>query len=85
MEIWPPEFEDVLRRHCRFTTAGAAIAPNASLTELGMDSLQVVELIVDLEDCFEFCIPEPLLTPEVFAGPATIWKAIGPLVSVADS
>jgi acyl carrier protein len=50
-----------------------------------MDSLQVVELIVDLEDCFEFCIPEPLLTPEVFAGPATIWKAIGPLVSVADS
>ena len=85
MEIWSAEFEDVLRRHCRFVTVGTTIAPEASLTELGMDSLQVVELIVDLEDCFEFCIPEPLLTPEVFAGPATIWEAIGPLVSVADS
>src|ERR1700728_1703919 len=51
---WPQEFDDLLRSHCRFVGPGTEIDPGASLPELGMDSLEVVELIVELEDCFAF-------------------------------
>jgi len=73
----------VLRRHCRFVEADDVIAPGSTLPELGMDSLEVVELIIDLEDCFDFSFPETLLTPEVFVGPSTIWEAIGPVITMA--
>lgn len=85
MGSWPQEFDDLLRSHCRFVGPGTEIDPGASLPELGMDSLEVVELIVELEDCFAFTFPESLLTPQVFATPGTIWEAISPHIpAVAD-
>ena len=78
---WPQEFDDLLRRHSRFVEPGEAIDPGATLPELRMNSLEVVELIVDLGNRFDFSVPESLLTPEVFAGPSTIWDAVGPFIS----
>ena len=34
-----------------------AIGPEATLTELGLDSLSLAELLFDLEDKFEIAIP----------------------------
>lgn len=76
----PHEFDEILRRHCRFLTPDAEIDPHDPLTNLGADSLDVVELIVSIEDEFDISFPEELLTPQVFATPATVWNAVCTLV-----
>ena len=73
---WPAEFEAQLRPHCRLLGESEALDPGAPLPELGVDSLAVVELIVQLEDAFEVSFPDEALTPEVFATPVTVWRAV---------
>lgn len=85
MAGWPPKFETVIRAHCRLLPAGAEIASDRLLTDLGVDSLQVVELIVALEDAFDVTLPQRILTPEVFATPASIWTALSPIVAERHS
>ncbi len=48
------------------------ISPEATLTELGLDSLTVVELLFDVEDEFEIEIPEERATFETLAEAAAL-------------
>ncbi len=48
------------------------ISPEATLTELGLDSLTVVELFFDVEDEFEIEIPEERATFETLAEAAAL-------------
>lgn len=73
---WSEEFEAIIRRHSRFVEPLARIDPNALMASLGADSLEIVELIVDLEDEFGISFTEELLTPGVFATPMTIWRGV---------
>jgi acyl carrier protein len=84
MVPWPPDFENLIRTHCRFLSNHTPIDGDALLTTLGADSLQIVELIVGIEDMFDLVLPQSVLTPEVFATPATIWKAVSILLPDAD-
>jgi acyl carrier protein len=72
----PPELEALLRRHCRLLAPGAPIDPEALLMSLGVDSLEIIELIVALEDVFGISIPPEMLNPQTFATPSTIRSAI---------
>ncbi len=49
-----------------------AISPEAALTELGLDSLTVVELLFDVEDEFEIEVPEERATFETLAEAAAL-------------
>jgi acyl carrier protein len=80
---WPDDFTQVIRARCRLLSASSELPPDASLTSLGVDSLEMVELIVGLEDTFDIEIPQQLLTPEVFATPGTIWAALGDHIAQA--
>jgi acyl carrier protein len=75
---WPDQYEKLLRAHCRFLGDGSPVDPDTHLATLGMDSMEIVSLIVDLEDGFGFQLPEELLAPEVFATPGTLWDALRP-------
>ncbi|HEY1620465.1 MAG TPA: phosphopantetheine-binding protein [Streptosporangiaceae bacterium] len=75
MEL-PGHFERLILPHCRFADPAGPLAPDTPLSELGVDSLEIVELIVDIEDAYRIELPQELLTPEVFASPATIWQAL---------
>ena len=48
------------------------ISPEATLTDLGLDSLTVVELLFDVEDEFEIEIPEERATFETLAEAAAL-------------
>jgi acyl carrier protein len=80
MVSWPAEFDSLLRRHCRHADADVEITGDTTLSMLGMDSLEIVEFILGIEETFQLTVPEELLTPEVFATTATVWTAIAPLV-----
>ncbi|MEU1762941.1 phosphopantetheine-binding protein [Micromonospora sp. NPDC005652] len=81
----PAELDTLLRGHCRLLAPGASIDPNALLTSLGVDSLEIIELIVALEDTFDISIPSEMLTPQTFATPATIWHAVEGLCAAGHS
>lgn len=80
-ETWAREFDLLVRRHCRFLGPQDRIEGEAPMHTLGADSLEIVELIVDLEESFGISFTEDLLTPQVFATPMTIWTAVTKLMT----
>ena len=56
----------------KYDVDGEVISPEATLTELGLDSLTVVELLFDVEDEFEVEIPEERATFETLAEAAAL-------------
>jgi acyl carrier protein len=52
------------------------IAPDASLRSLGLNSMRAVDLVMDLEDSFDFAFPDSAFTDEVFATADTIWAVV---------
>ena len=56
----------------KYDVAREAISPEATLTELGLDSLTVVELLFDVEDEFEIEVPEERATFQTLAEAAAL-------------
>jgi acyl carrier protein len=70
------DLEKVLRAHARFLTPGTDIDPDLPIASLGVDSLDIIELVVQLESKFDVEIPIDQVTPETFATPGTIWRLL---------
>jgi acyl carrier protein len=70
------KLEWILRAHARFIATGTAINPDMSLTSLGVDSLGILQMIVQIEDEFDLEIPPEQITPETFSTPASIWQLL---------
>ena len=68
--------EQILRANARFLAAGADIDPDLSLASLGVDSLDIIELVVQIEGKFDVEIPPYRVTPETFSTPASIWRLL---------
>lgn len=73
-------FQQVLRRHLRLVAADEPIPFESELVAIGLDSLETINLLVDIEATFGISVPGALLTPETFRTPATLERAVAPLV-----
>jgi acyl carrier protein len=83
-----PSLERILRAQARFLAAGADIDPDLSLASLGVDSLDIIELVVQIEGTFDVEIPPDRVTPETFSTPASIWRLLcelDPRLAVSES
>ena len=56
----------------KYDVSPDAISPEATLTELGLDSLMVVELLFDVEDEFGIEVPEERATFQTLAEAAAL-------------
>ena len=56
----------------KYDVARDVISPEATLTELGLDSLTIVELLFDVEDEFGIEIPEERATFQTLAEAAAL-------------
>ena len=56
----------------KYDVAPDTISPEATLAELGLDSLTVVELLFDVEDEFEIEVPEERATFETLGEAAAL-------------
>lgn len=75
MADWPPEFEVVLLPYLE--AAGEPPLPaDVPLVTLGLDSMGVVGLIVDLEEQFGFSFPEEDVAPSSFHTARTLWSVV---------
>ncbi|MFD7028357.1 acyl carrier protein [Streptomyces sp. NPDC059917] len=51
------------------------ITPDTQLRELGLDSMQAIELMFALEDTFGVELPDEALTEETFTTAGSLWNA----------
>jgi acyl carrier protein len=73
------DLEQILRAHARFLAPGTDIDPDLSIASLGVDSLDIIELVVQLEGKFDVEIPLDRVTPETFSTPGSIWRLLSQL------
>ncbi|AYN38625.1 acyl carrier protein [Streptomyces dangxiongensis] len=73
------DFEGALRQALPFLDEETPIDADTSLTELGLDSLTLLGLVVELEDRFSVELPDEMLVMEAFATPSTLWSSLSKL------
>lgn len=79
------EFESVLRRQLPSLEPDEKLGAQASLFELGLDSMKMIELVTILEQEFHLEFPAELLAAETFATPAALWERFRSLDSNTES
>ncbi|WP_367139693.1 MULTISPECIES: acyl carrier protein [Streptomyces] len=56
------------------------ITPDASLRELGLDSMQAIELLFAIEDTFGVTLPDDDMNDTTFATAGSLWTVISAAV-----
>lgn len=78
---------EVSQHILRFTQQRAGVSengdPESSLYELGLDSLAIVALIVDLEKTFSISFPAQMISSEVFGTANSAAAAVAELQQAA--
>jgi acyl carrier protein len=72
----------VLRAHLPAASAEAPLSADDSLTDLGIDSLRLVEFIIDLEETFQIAIPDEEMLAKNFQTVGTVSTLVGRILSV---
>lgn len=73
----PNEFTKILLRHLPRVDSPALLTPSFSLiADGGLDSLETVGLVVDLEEGFDIRIPDEDLSGSMFATAQTVWAVV---------
>ncbi|MCR6483505.1 phosphopantetheine-binding protein [Amycolatopsis sp. OK19-0408] len=78
-----PRFTELLARFLRFLD-GREITPESNLRELGLDSMQSIELLFAIEDVFDVALPDEDLTDATFATAGSLWKAVAAALGKPD-
>jgi nodulation protein F len=78
--MWSEQFEKLVRAYLPFLADGEPLAAGASLRDLGLDSLSMVELLATLEKQFDVRFRDEALSAATFATPATLWAALSPML-----
>jgi len=74
--MWDQQFEDILRQHLPFLPADQPLADEASLTNYGLDSMGIVDLLTSLETSYDVAFVDDALTMQTFATPGTLWRTL---------
>jgi len=82
--MWDHQFEDVLRRYLPFLAADEALPGDASLRDLGLDSLGTVELLAQLEAGYAVRFVDDALSLETFETAGVLWETLRMLGETAD-
>ncbi|MFE7778860.1 phosphopantetheine-binding protein [Streptomyces sp. NPDC057445] len=70
-----PRFTELLTPFLKYLR-GQELTENSVLRELGLDSMQSIELLFAIEDTFGISLPDEDLNDATFATAGTLWKAI---------
>ncbi|MFI6044496.1 phosphopantetheine-binding protein [Nocardia sp. NPDC051321] len=73
---WDDAYESLLRRHLRRIEPAMPLPPHAAMADLGLDSMEAIQLLLEVEDLFDVSIPDELLTADTFATPGSLWSVV---------
>ncbi|GAA3486963.1 acyl carrier protein [Streptomyces cremeus] len=60
------------------------IGADSSLRDLGLDSMQAIELLFAVEDTFEVTLPDDDMNDATFATAGSLWRAIDAALTAQD-
>ncbi|WP_411104860.1 acyl carrier protein [Streptomyces sp. cmx-4-9] len=69
-------FADTLRPHLRYLAPDQELRPEDRLRDLGLNSMQAIDLVFDLEDNCGVTLPDDQLTDGNFETAGTLWAAV---------
>ncbi|MEU5373365.1 MULTISPECIES: acyl carrier protein [Streptomyces] len=69
-------FIDTLRPHLRYLQPDQSLQPADRLRDLGLNSMQAIDLVFDIEDNLGVQLPDDQLTDANFETAATLWAAV---------
>jgi acyl carrier protein len=72
-DAWP-RFLALVRDHCGIEVD--TVDPDRKLTDLGLDSMARVSLLISVEEAFGIVVPDEKLTADAFATPMTLWTML---------
>jgi acyl carrier protein len=75
---WNSRYEEVLRPHLPYAT-DVSLKPTDALADLGLDSLGVVQLLMDIEGAYGVAFPDEQLTADTFATVESLWQVVSGL------
>jgi acyl carrier protein len=78
--LLPAEFEKLLRPYCNAVADGERIDPEAPLWMLGMDSMEIVNLIADIEDEYGLTFPDTMLGWQSLESASALWRSLSELL-----
>ena len=70
----------IVRPNLKFLTDDAELAPDASLGDLGLDSLASIDLLLDLEAQLNVEIPDESLDENTFSSITSLAATVKPLL-----
>lgn len=73
---WSPAFEEILRRYLPNLESEVLLQADHALVALGLDSLGLVGLLVDIETTFGFSMSEELINGETFYSAQSLWRVL---------
>jgi acyl carrier protein len=79
-EIWQ-RLSNVLREHLTLVAPGEEVPQDSTLRELGLDSMNAINLMLDLEGEFGVVFPDSMLNEETFRSGRTLVQAIEGLLA----
>ncbi|MGW5736436.1 MULTISPECIES: acyl carrier protein [Streptomyces] len=81
-----PRFTDLLRPFLKHAGSGdIAITPETDLRRLGVDSMQAIELLFQLEDGFGIQLPDEDMNDATFATAGSLWQAVAAQLADEES
>ncbi|GLY37950.1 hypothetical protein Amsp01_039740 [Amycolatopsis sp. NBRC 101858] len=70
-----PRMAELLTPYLKFLN-GRELGADDSLRERGLDSMQSINVLFEIEDVFGVSLPDEDITDATFATPATLWTAV---------
>ena len=80
-----PRFTEMLKPFLPFLGEGEAITPDLPLRELGLDSMQAIELMFAVEDSFGVVLPDEALIESTFATAGNLWRVVTDAMTEVDN
>jgi acyl carrier protein len=71
-----PDLVKIVRSHLKYLAPTEPLGEDASLKNLGLDSMAAVTLLVDIEDEFDVALPDSEIIPATFETVASLWAAV---------
>jgi acyl carrier protein len=71
-----PQFEALLRPRLEFLPAEEPLGPADNLSDYGLDSLGIVDLLASLESNYQVRFTDDALNLRIFSTPGTLWEAL---------
>jgi acyl carrier protein len=78
------KYTGLLRQHLPLG-GHAGLAPLDRLDALGLDSLNAVALLLDLEEAFDVSFPDDALSDEVFRTVGSLWSVLSEVLATQSA